>query len=317
MRDNRICTLLMSKKKLVIFSGAGISAESGIPTFRDSDGLWEQHKVEDVATPEGWSRNRELVLEFYNERRRKLKEVSPNAGHTIIADMEKDYDVTVITQNIDNLHERAGSTNVVHLHGQLLRSRSTMDPSLIFECLGDIKIGDKCPKGSQLRPDVVWFGEPVPMMDYAQSVVEEADILVVVGTSLAVWPAAGLPHLTKEDCQIYYVDPKAEGLLSRDVFVLKQKASTGMKSVVEFLRAGGKPKPTFTVSAVLDVPGFGKYIAAVQQDRLEIKVGERSTLGGVALSGRFDVEKYPTVIFHLKDPADAKKFKKGDVVHLE
>jgi len=305
------------KRKLVVFSGAGISAESGIPTFRDSDGLWEEHKVEDVATPDGWHRDRELVLNFYNERRRKVKLVEPNDGHKIIAELEKEFDVTVVTQNIDDLHERAGSTSVIHLHGEIKKSRSSLDPSLKFDCDGDIKIGDKCPKGSQLRPDVVWFGEPVPLMDLAQEHVEKADVLIVIGTSLAVWPAAGLPYLVKEGCQTFYVNPKIAGAFPEDVHIVKDVASTGMKSVSEYIKKGEVPKPEFTVISVLDVKPYGKYIAARQTNKMAYSITEKSTLGGFPLSGRFDNEKAPTIIFHLKNEEDAKKFSKGQTVTLE
>lgn len=222
------------KKKLTIFSGAGVSAESGIPTFRDGNGLWENYKVEDVATPEGWKKDRKVVLQFYNERRKKLHEVQPNEAHNIIAELEKHFDVTIITQNIDDLHERAGSTNVLHLHGQLLQSRSTFDPSLTFPCTGDINEGDKCPKGSQLRPDVVWFGESVQNMNKATEVVTETDYLVVVGTSLQVYPAAQLPYLTKSECVTFYVDPVINDASMFD-HGIKAVATVGMAEVKKIL----------------------------------------------------------------------------------
>src|SRR5687767_5294176 len=177
-------------KKVVVLTGAGISAESGIPTFRDAGGLWEGHRVEDVATPEGWQRDRSMVLEFYNQRRKRALEVLPNKGHEVLAGLEKHFDVTVVTQNVDNLHERAGSTKVIHLHGSLFESRSTVDPSLIYPIKDwELKLGDKCEKGSQLRPNIVWFGEMVPMMEVAASIAAEADIFIVAGTSMLVYPA--------------------------------------------------------------------------------------------------------------------------------
>ena len=186
------------KKKIVVLTGAGMSAESGIATFRATDGLWEQHRVEDVATPAGFHANPKLVLDFYNERRKELLGAKPNAGHFGLVELEKDYDVSVITQNVDNLHERAGSSNVIHLHGELMKSRSTHDPSLIYEMNEDnveICIGDKCEMGSQLRPDIVWFGEAVPMIEEAVPIVHQADIIVIIGTSLNVYPAAATKAL--------------------------------------------------------------------------------------------------------------------------
>jgi len=217
------------KKKLVVFSGAGVSAESGIPTFRDSNGLWENHKMEDVATPEGWEKNRELVLNFYNLMRTKLKAVVPNKAHNIIAELEEHFEVTVITQNIDDLHERSGSKKVIHLHGELMKSRSTFNPNLKYECTGNINIGDKCEKGSQLRPDIVWFHENVYHLDTAAELVEQCDILLVVGTSLNVWPAAGLLYVTKPETEIYCIDPKT--VVGSDIQVthIKKKASEGME----------------------------------------------------------------------------------------
>lgn len=217
------------KKKLVVFSGAGVSAESGIPTFRDSNGLWENHKVEDVATPEGWEKNRELVLNFYNLMRSKLKMINPNKAHEIIAELEEHFEVTVITQNIDDLHERSGSKKVIHLHGELMKSRSTMNPNLKYECPGNINIGDKCEKGSQLRPDVVWFKENVYHLDTAAELVEQCDILLVVGTSLNVWPAAGLLYCTKPETDIYCIDPKTVVDEAVKATHIKKKAVEGME----------------------------------------------------------------------------------------
>lgn len=199
---------MSEKKKLVVLSGAGMSAESGIPTFRGADGLWEGHRIEDVASPEGWARDRALVLEFYNLRRKAVMEASPNAGHEILAELELDFDVTIVTQNIDDLHERAGSSNVVHLHGEIRKVRSTVNPNLVHELEGwELKEGDKCAEGSQLRPHIVWFGEAVPMIEVAADIVSQADILTIVGTSMAVYPAAGLVHFSAEQAQKFMIDP--------------------------------------------------------------------------------------------------------------
>lgn len=217
-------------KNIVVLTGAGISAESGIPTFRDSGGLWEGHRVEDVATPEGWRRNPEMVLEFYNQRRKKALEVKPNRGHEILADLEAHFDVTVVTQNVDNLHERAGSSRVIHLHGSLFESRSTLDPSLIYSIEGwELRKGDKCEKGSQLRPNIVWFGEAVPLMDEAMRLAQQADIFLVVGTSMVVYPAAGLIDYVRTEVPKYLVDPnKPEVLHVPNLHFITDKASTGM-----------------------------------------------------------------------------------------
>jgi len=206
------------KKKLVVLSGSGISAESGIPTFRDSGGLWEGYDISEVATPEAWTRNRELVLNFYNERRKAALAAQPNQGHKVLAELEKYFEVTVITQNVDDLHEKAGSSNIIHLHGELFKSRSTLDEQLIYDIEGwELKLGDKCERGSQLRPHIVWFGEMVPMMEIAAQEADRADIFVVVGTSLLVYPAAGLIHNVGSDVPIYIVDPSVPetGLGSR------------------------------------------------------------------------------------------------------
>jgi NAD-dependent deacetylase len=196
-----------SKTKIVALTGAGVSAESGVSTFRNSNGLWEDHEVMDVASPEGWARDRGLVLRFYNARRAQLKEVQPNAAHTAIAELEARFDVRVITQNVDDLHERAGSTNVLHLHGELLKARSTGDPSLIYDWTGDLNEGDHCEDGHQLRPDIVWFGEAVPALDRAARLTAEADIVLIIGTSLQVYPAAGLVGYAPSHAKVYYVDP--------------------------------------------------------------------------------------------------------------
>jgi NAD-dependent deacetylase len=202
-------------KHIVVLSGAGMSAESGLKTFRDNDGLWENHRVEEVATPEAWRRDRALVLRFYNERRKALLAAEPNDGHRIIAGWEKDHRVTVVTQNVDDLHERAGSTNVVHLHGELMKARSTADAQLVYPLTGwELKEGDRCEKGAQLRPHIVWFGEEVPLMAEAEAVVATADVLVVVGSSLQVYPAAGLAFSAPPGARRILIDPRpavAEG----------------------------------------------------------------------------------------------------------
>ena len=217
-------------KKLVILSGAGMSAESGIRTFRDSGGLWEEYDVTEVATPMAWWKNKELVLRFYNERRRQLADCKPNGGHFGLAELEKSFDVQIITQNIDNLHERAGSTKVLHLHGELTKARSTEDPSLIYDIgYKDINPGDFCEKGSQLRPDIVWFGEAVPMMDEAINITARADIFVVVGSSLNVYPAAGLIDYAPANASLWLIDPKDVSVpVNRKVEVIKEKASEGV-----------------------------------------------------------------------------------------
>ena len=198
----------MSKKKLVILTGAGISAESGLKTFRDSDGLWEGYNIEDVATPRAWRKDPQLVLDFYNFRRKNVLDATPNAAHYGLTELEKDFDVTIITQNIDDLHERAGSTNILHLHGEILKMRSERDPELIYPVTGDIRLGDKAEDGSQLRPHIVWFEEPVPMMELAVPIVNRADLFVVVGTSLVVYPAAGLVNYTRQGIPLFVLDKK-------------------------------------------------------------------------------------------------------------
>lgn len=196
-------------KRLVVLTGAGISAESGIRTFRDAGGLWEGHDVMEVASPEGWRKNRELVLDFYNQRRKQALSCQPNEAHLELARLEEFFDVTIVTQNVDNLHEKAGSSKVIHLHGELFKSQSTLDPSLVYDMEGwEIKIGDKCEKGSQLRPYIVWFGEMVPMMDVAIDIAREADIFAVIGTSMLVYPAAGLIQYAKNGIPKYIIDIK-------------------------------------------------------------------------------------------------------------
>jgi len=196
------------KKKLVVLTGAGISAESGIKTFRDADGLWEGHDVMEVASPEGWHKNKELVLDFYNQRRRQLHQVKPNLGHFTLAELEKDFDVHIITQNVDNLHEQAGSSNVLHLHGELFKVRSTKSESYVLDWKTDLNLGDVDTNGNQLRPHIVWFGEAVPALDEAIEITQTADFLAVIGTSLQVYPAAGLLHYAKSNVPVFYIDPK-------------------------------------------------------------------------------------------------------------
>ena len=225
----------MSKKKVIVLTGAGISAESGISTFRDSDGLWEQYRVEDVATYDAYLRNPELVLNFYNERRRQLFQVKPNEGHRQLVRLEEKYDVHIITQNIDNLHEQAGSTQVLHLHGELTKARSDRNDDLIID-IGDrdIHLGDKAPDGAQLRPHIVWFGEAVPNIEPAAELCEKADYFIVVGTSMNVYPAAGFIHYVPRSTPCYPVDPKAVPI-SRPITIFQEKAGTGVKKVVDEL----------------------------------------------------------------------------------
>jgi NAD-dependent deacetylase len=224
-------------KRLVILTGAGMSSESGIRTFRESGGLWEEYDVTEVATPMAWWKNKELVLRFYNERRIQLVECKPNEGHKGLAGLEKYFNVQIITQNVDNLHERAGSTKVLHLHGELTKARSTADPSLIYDIgYKDINPGDNCEKGSQLRPHIVWFGEAVPMMDEAVRITAEADIFVVVGSSLNVYPAAGLIGYASEEASLWLIDPNDVSVpVNRKVVVIKEKASTGIAILTQRL----------------------------------------------------------------------------------
>ncbi|UCS92365.1 NAD-dependent deacylase [Echinicola marina] len=226
------------KKKLVVLSGAGISAESGIKTFRDSNGLWENHDIMEVASPEGWRRNKEIVLEFYNQRRKQALDVKPNAAHYGLAELENDFDVTIITQNIDNLHERAGSTNIIHLHGELFKSQSTLDPKLVYDMDSwEIKLGDKCEKGSQLRPFIVWFGEMVPMMNPAIKAAQEADIFVVIGTSLQVYPAASLIQYTNHSTQKYIIDVNIPITgLKENLTIIQEQASIGVGKLRQLLK---------------------------------------------------------------------------------
>lgn len=226
------------KKHIVFLTGAGMSAESGIATFRDSGGLWEKHRIEDVATPEGFRANPQLVLDFYNQRRKELLGAKPNKGHLLIAELEKFYEVTVITQNVDNLHERAGSSNVIHLHGELMKVRSTKNPYDIKELDADnieINVGDTDAEGYQLRPHIVWFGESVPMIEKAVEVVRSADVVVVIGTSLNVYPAAGLVDLTLNGVPKYLIDPNPVASGRSDIIHIAKGASEGMKDLIEIL----------------------------------------------------------------------------------
>lgn len=224
------------KDHIVVLTGAGISAESGLSTFRDNGGLWEQHSVYDVATPQAFARNQELVLRFYNERRRQLESAQPNGGHRLLAELEQHYRVTIITQNVDNLHERGGSSNVIHLHGELTKARSSTHPELVYDVgFRDIQPGDTCERGSQLRPHIVWFGEEVPMIEAAAEIVPTADYLLIVGTSLQVYPAAGLVNLVGVDVPVTVIDPGEPASLSR-ARVIRKGASEG---VAEWVRELG------------------------------------------------------------------------------
>ncbi|WPR71002.1 NAD-dependent deacylase [Flavobacterium sp. NG2] len=218
------------KKKLVVLTGAGISAESGIKTFRDSNGLWEGHNVMEVATPEGFHKNPELVLDFYNQRRRQLFEVQPNLGHQILAQMEHDFDVQIITQNVDDLHERAGSTNVLHLHGELLKVRAINNENNILDWKTDLLLGDTDSSGNQLRPHIVWFGEAVPALDEAIEITATADYFAVIGTSLQVYPAAGLIDFTSKNTPVFYIDPKPASIpnLRNPLELIPMNASDGV-----------------------------------------------------------------------------------------
>lgn len=227
----------MVKKKLVVLSGAGISAESGLKTFRDSDGLWEGYNIEDVATPRAWRKDPQLVLDFYNYRRKNVLDVQPNEAHYGLAALEIDFEVSIITQNIDDLHERAGSTNVLHLHGEIFKMRSERDQSLIYEIKGDIKIGDRAEDGAQLRPHIVWFEEPVPKIEEAIPIVHNADIFVVVGTSLVVYPAAGLVNYTKPEVPVYVIDKKIPYITSKEkLTIIEMPATEGVKKLAQFIK---------------------------------------------------------------------------------
>lgn len=219
------------KKKLVVLSGAGISAESGIKTFRDSNGLWENHRVEDVASSEGFARNPQLVFDFYNLRRQQLKEVQPNDAHKILAELENDFEVKIITQNVDDLHERAGSTDVIHLHGELLKARPVNSETSVIPWERDLNLGDLNFEGVQLRPHIVWFGEMVPEMDRAMLIAETADIFLVIGTSMQVYPAAGLIHYVPKHCEIFVIDPTLDQNYAKAENCYKSTATEGMKKL--------------------------------------------------------------------------------------
>ena len=224
-------------EKITVLTGAGISAESGLKTFRDSDGLWENHRIEDVATPDAWSRDPELVLKFYNERRKQVNEAQPNKAHKLLSELESNYEVSIVTQNIDDLHERGGSTKVYHLHGEINKARSTFDPSLVYDLdHWEMKMGDTCNKGSQLRPHIVWFGEPVPMIDQVIHFFEIADKIIVIGTSLGVYPAAGLINYASPGVEKYYIDPMGASHMDRNDFkLIPKKAVDGVSELVKLL----------------------------------------------------------------------------------
>nr|WP_116217949.1 NAD-dependent deacylase [Allomuricauda sp.] len=227
----------MVKKKIVVLTGAGMSAESGLKTFRDSNGLWEGHDVMEVASPQGFAKNPELVLDFYNQRRRQLLEVSPNAGHHALVDLEKHFEVSIVTQNVDNLHEQAGSSHVVHLHGELFKVRSTMDENHVLEWKKDLILGDLDKNGHQLRPHIVWFGEMVPMMETAAQITQLADILIIIGTSMQVYPAASLANYVSGQTPIFFVDPKPSVRPSDfgNLTIISETAAEGVPTLVNHL----------------------------------------------------------------------------------
>ena len=222
-------------KHVVVLTGAGMSSESGLKTFRDANGLWEGHDIMEVATAEGFSKNPELVLEFYNQRRKQLLQVNPNSAHHALSALEKTHKVTIITQNVDDLHERAGSKNILHLHGELLKVRSTVDDSHIYNWKHDLSLGDLCEKGSQLRPHIVWFGEPVPLISQAIEICKSADSLLIIGTSLQVYPAASLVQYVPPEKDIFYIDPKPIMALNKHVTIISEKATTGVQKVIDEL----------------------------------------------------------------------------------
>jgi len=222
-------------KRIVVLTGAGMSAESGINTFRDADGLWEGHDVMDVASPQGWHRDQELVLDFYNQRRRQLKEVTPNDAHRLLADLQNSFQVNIVTQNVDDLHERAGSNEVLHLHGELLKVRSTVNEQLVYDWTDDLNKGDLCESGNQLRPHIVWFGEAVPMLESAIEITALADILLIIGTSMQVYPAASLINYIQADVPVYFIDPRP-AIKANDysnLTIIEDKAVTGMQKFIE------------------------------------------------------------------------------------
>lgn len=221
--------------KITVLTGAGMSADSGIKTFRDKDGLWEGHDVTEVATPEAFERHPEMVLDFYNKRRQQLKETHPNAGHKALAALEDEYEVSIITQNVDDLHERAGSSKVVHLHGELFKARSVKDPEAIVEWREDLKLGDKNASGDQMRPHVVWFGEGVPMLQKAAEEVADCDILIIIGTSMQVYPAAGLKDYAPPHTQTYFIDPQPSVNPSKHLEIIEESAAKGVPQLVRSL----------------------------------------------------------------------------------
>lgn len=222
-------------KHIVVLTGAGVSAESGIKTFRDADGLWEGHDIMEIASPQGWEENQLKVLDFYNKRRRQLLEVSPNPAHYALVKLEEKFKVSIITQNVDDLHERAGSTNVLHLHGELLKVRSTFNENLIMDWRTDLRVGDFCEYNYQLRPHVVWFGEAVPMFNKAAEITEQADILLIIGTSMQVYPAAGLMDMVIPGTKIYFIDPKPSVYGKPDITIIEENAARGVPQLVERL----------------------------------------------------------------------------------
>jgi NAD-dependent deacetylase len=224
-------------KKLVVLTGAGISAESGLKTFRDADGLWEGHDIMEVASPQGFYNNPELVLDFYNQRRKQLKTIQPNKAHLNLVALEKDYQVSIITQNVDNLHEIAGSTNIIHLHGELLKVRSTKNNNLVYDWNDDLFLGNLCQENSQLRPHIVWFGEEVPLLEKAAEICSDAEILVIIGTSMQVYPAASLIHFAKPTTQIYFIDPNPSIRENQynNLTIIKEVASNGTDRLIEYL----------------------------------------------------------------------------------
>lgn len=223
--------------KIAVLTGAGMSAESGIPTFRASDGLWENHRIEDVATPEAWKKNPLLVQEFYNQRRKAIMEANPNNGHFALVDLENEHEVVVITQNIDDLHERAGSSNIIHLHGMIRKSQSSINPNLTYDMDGwELKMGTFCELGSQLRPHVVWFGEQVPMLEPAINEIANADLMLIIGTSLKVYPAASLIHFIQKGNPIYLIDPEKPEPLPNHIVWISENASMGMAKFKELIK---------------------------------------------------------------------------------
>ncbi len=228
----------MDRKKIIVFTGAGISAESGIKTFRDAGGLWEEYNIQEVATPEAWEKNKALVIEFYNKRRKQVLEAKPNGAHKALVKLEQKYDVQIITQNIDDLHERAGSSKVLHLHGEILKSRSSLDPSLIYPIHGwELKLGEKCERGTQLRPHIVWFGEMVPNMELSYLLASKSDIFIIIGTSLNVFPAAGLVEYVPASTPKYLIDPKAvnNSTFLKNIEIVPELAVEGVSKLVEKL----------------------------------------------------------------------------------